>query len=59
MKKQNIKKFNLNKASISKLANLATGGFANERGTKLVCPTFAADRPGCPSFGGVTCEPTR
>ncbi|WP_298514183.1 hypothetical protein [uncultured Kordia sp.] len=58
MKKQSIKKLRLSKDLVSNLATKVTGGFAKGI-TGHVCPTLAADRPGCPSFKGITCEPTR
>jgi hypothetical protein len=48
MKKKQLKTLKFVKSSISNLVLLKIGG--KGPGTRLVCPTYAADRPGCPSF---------
>lgn len=53
MKKRNLKTLALTKSSIADLSKVKVGGRVH--GSSYVCPTKAADRPGCPSF---TCHET-
>lgn len=55
MKKRNVALLALQKKSISNLSKRVGGAIPMEKSkhggpTCYVCPTFAADRPGCPSY---------
>jgi len=53
MKKRNLNSLQLTKNSIADLSKVKVGG--RVAGSSYVCPTNAADRPGCHSY---TCHET-